>query len=276
MNLHLSDGHNKFNTKDEGEIDQRDTGNFGSFVDDDSDIVIPDEYLATHQTDKGEELLPLDDPVKYNNIIRKRNTYYTSKVSGDGIDPHLFVMESRSNNGAKNGNGDSLESNKYISSLLQRCWNQAVHRASNTILVNPAPSCHEAKAASLDNDTQLESEMIDAAATLNQNTIASILENEAKDTVCSILDILMGDDNLVKQMLDPQQQPVNWRHVLKSLKAAVTKQEEKCKTQSIDPLTPSYTQCTSPLNQSSFKLLFMRLVEQNEYGTACHPKIKGH
>ena len=60
-----------------------------SFIDDEDDIVIPEEYLASaEETDahpnqqQQTETLPINNPAKYNNIIQERNTYYTSK----GID----------------------------------------------------------------------------------------------------------------------------------------------------------------------------------------------
>ena len=121
--------------------------------------------------------LPVNDPVKYNNTVQERHSYYTTKgvdrywdeEFGDGFDPMMFVEERcRGTTAASKpdddyyyddtmkdgGKTDSLaeqQSNSepeqegkvastilaenYTASLLQRCWDRAVHAASSSIIV---------------------------------------------------------------------------------------------------------------------------------------------
>lgn len=94
--------------------------NTKGFFDEDDDIVIPNEFLAASESKSKpeaaanycyqeqlehskmlQETLPLDNPVKYNNMVRERHTFYTSRGPdrhwdeefGDGVDPMMFVEE---------------------------------------------------------------------------------------------------------------------------------------------------------------------------------------
>eukprot|EP00578_Thalassiosira_sp_NH16_P010570 CAMPEP_0181113188 /NCGR_PEP_ID=MMETSP1071-20121207/20215_1 /TAXON_ID=35127 /ORGANISM="Thalassiosira sp., Strain NH16" /LENGTH=631 /DNA_ID=CAMNT_0023197211 /DNA_START=193 /DNA_END=2088 /DNA_ORIENTATION=- len=302
------------------------------FVDDDDDIVIPDEYLATSEPkSKAEaasncsqeqqrhskmlqETLPLDNPVKYNNMIRERHTVYTSRgldrhwdeEFGDGVDPMLFVEEccKRSGNAtATAGNGigsnnddceskDGIERSRfkcgidapsfiaksYTSSLLQRCWDRAVHAASNTITVTPTAGNQRGLKPTLGANPKAEEH--DASVLQNQTVVESVLHREAMDVVDAILDTLFldGSENPLRHIMLDGSHTANqqtglgdWRHVLKCLQAAVTRQENNMKRNKSPSGFSSQVngkRCPILLNHISLKLITMRLVER--YGTKTH------
>jgi hypothetical protein len=133
----------------------------------------PDEGMEEeeedpHQFQYHEPLLPplMNDPVRYNNVVRDRHVRYTStgpdrhwdREFGDGVEPRTFVEERRRGGGAmmpttaisgedtdavgeegpRRGGCDiaALECEGYTASLLQRCWDRSVHAASSSLTVS--------------------------------------------------------------------------------------------------------------------------------------------
>lgn len=297
-----------------------DTKRFGDFFgDDDSDISIPEEFLVKDETTSqsesapsdqlrqypqvSRETLPLNNPVKYNNMVRERHSYYTSKGPdchwdeeyGDGIDPMTFVEECCRGNATETmdggntgcpekssfehegGDATSLMAKRYTSSLLQRCWDRAVHAASSTVAVSTTSAGqNEEPKATLD-DANLKTEENDAPSLVlqNQTTAQSILQSEAMNVVDSILDILLtkdGNVNNLRQFLNGPQKMgnhrVDWRHVLKCLEDAARQETNPEQKEGASGPVIQVNGKPIPLNYISLKSLSMRLIER--YGTETH------
>ena len=237
-----------------------------SFFDDDyDDLIIPEEYLASkadeYQEDKEQYLQTLnhDDPAKRNEAIRKRYTYDDkSGTDGrwnsqywDGIVPQRFVEKCCKRDRGKVegfvGTSSSMDGN-YTSSLLQRCWDRAVHAASSTV---PVPSTLEEETKL---DTKLNNtEEIDLSDMQSDEGVASILHNEAMDVVDTILDVLLANDsdNNLGQLFDNKEQHIDWKDVLGCLQAYSREQEKYVNTED----SKSYIW---------IKSLSMRLIERYE------------
>jgi len=247
---------------------------FNSFMDDEDDIIIPEEYLATepnkqHPTQQQlSETLPINNPVKYNNIIQEQNKYYNSKgidrywdeQYGDGIDPDLLVKEHcKGSEPSTDGNTfnitgsqdqDLVEAKKgYIDSLLQRCWDRAVHAASSTLTVPLSDEIEEGL------EGAVKTEETDLSPPNQKDVIDTALHQKARDVVDGILDTLfLAKDSSLRLMLeDPKlkQRRVDWRDVLNCLQAATEKQG---------------TRKEGELDQSLIKSISTRLIER--YGIA--------
>jgi len=309
------------NTSMDDDKFKNDTGSgFGSFADDDDNIVIPEEYLMTtqsksepaatsrhHQEQRHQkmlqETLPLNNPVKYNNIVRERHSYYTSdgpdrhwdQEYGDGIDPEMFVQEccrngnvtaatggvdTNNDSGSKDGSErplcehesdmSSFMAKKYTSSLLQRCWDRAVHAASSTLTVAPAANQGGLNATL---GASLKQEENDVSVLQSQTVADSILQREAMNVVDSILDVLLanGNGNNLRQKLQSTQagsERVDWRHVLNCLQTAARQEKEIQGGDSGPAIQVNEKRCPIPLNHISLKALSMRLIER--YGTETH------
>jgi len=262
---------------------EKDNTKLSSFMADEDDIDIPEEYLATEKTNEPptqqqlSETLPINNPVKYNNIIQERNTYYTSKgidrywdeQYGDGIDPDLFVEKcckgscadtSTATDGLDNNGNigditdtedeDLVEAKKrYLDSLLQRCWDRAVHAASSTLTV---PLSDET-GVGLEGAVKTEEET-DISPPNKKEVIDSALHQKTRDAVDGILDTLLAKDSSLRLMLEgiKLKHQVDWHDVLDCLRTATEKQE-KIKGEGI-------------LDQSMIKSLSIRLIER--YGIA--------
>ena len=237
---------------------------FSSFIDDDEDdIVIPQEYLAeetdTHTTQQQlSGTLPINNPAKYNNIVQERNTYYTSKgidrywdeQYGDGIDPDLFVKErckgSCTDNPTADGldnndstgnttntqHGDLVEAERYTDSLLQRCWDRAVHAASSTLSV---PLSNEMEEGGVEG--AVKTEETDDSSPPNQTVIDSALCQKARDAVDGILGTLLAKDSSLRLKLEDLKlkHQIDWRDVLDCLRTATQKQEKTREEGVLDP-----------------------------------------
>jgi len=242
------------------------------FLDDEDDIVIPEEYLASaEETDTYQqqtETLPINNPAKYNNIIQERNTYYTSKgidrywdeQYGDGIDPDLFVekcckgsepsIDGNSFNITGTQDEDSMKAKKrYMDSLLQRCWDRAVNAASSTLTV---PLSDE---AGVELEGAVKTEEEDNSSLPNRKDIDSALHQKARDAVDGILDTLLTKDSILRLKLeDPKlKHQVDWCDVLDCLKAAIEKQEKTRGEEGV-------------LDHSLMKSLSIRLIERYGIG----------
>ena len=256
--------------------------NFSSFMDDEDDIVIPEEYLAEtntqHPTQQLSGTIPtINNPAKYNNMIRERNTYYTSKgidrywdeQFGDGIDHDLFIEKCCKGSCIEDqtAGDDGLDTNdntpnitgtqdedikvggRYTASLLQRCWDRAVHAASSTLSVPLSNEMEEGGGEGAvkteENDTPLP----------NRKDIDSALHQKARDAVDGILDTLLTKDSSLHLMLDDTKlkQRIDWRDVLDCLWTAIEKQEKSKDSEEV-------------LDQSMIKSLSIRLIER--YGIA--------
>jgi len=250
---------------------------FSSFIDNEDDIVIPEEYLATEGTDahpnqqQVNDALSINNPVMYNNIIQEQNIHYTSKgidrywdeQYGDGIDPDLFVekcckdsdtdiptaddvLDNSDNigNTTSTAKGDSL----YVDSLLRRCWDRAVHAASSTLTI---PLSNEMEEGGVEGAVKTEE---DNDTPPNQKDIGTALHQKARDAVDGILDTLLTKDSSLRLMLDDHKlnpRRVDLRDVLDCLWTAFEKQGTKEE---------------EVLNQSFIKSLSIRLIER--YGIA--------
>lgn len=255
--------------------------NFSSFMDDEDDIVIPEEYLSEETfarpiQQQVHDALPINNPAKYNynNIIQERNKYYTSKgidrywdeEFGDGIDHDLFVKErckyndpTTDDDGLDNEDNtgnimdtqdeDLVEAKKrYTASLLQRCWDRAVHAASSTLTV---PLSDETEAGGLEGAVKTEED--DDISPPNQKVINTALHQKARDAVDDILDTLLAKDSSLRLMLDDPKklkQQIDWRDIMDCLREAT---EERGKTTG-----------EGVLNQSMMKSLSIRLMNGME------------
>jgi len=297
----------------ENVMNKNDTDGFCSFSHD--DIVIPDEFVVTegepestrihrHKQEQHQRFLnktmPLNDPVKYNNMVRKMHSDYTSvgrdrhwdQEFGDGIDPMLFAEECCQRGAAASGSDDDCSPDRpregqesgdekpsmskvHASSLLQRCWDRAVHAASSTFSAISASRQMTPLPANIKRED-------DGVAVQNESVASSILHHEAMNVVNSLLFFLFennGNKNTLGRMLDDisltGKNKIDWRHVLKCLKiASVEDNEAKTVDHELNypygstQIQGDERQCPMPLNHVTLKALSMRLIER--YGTESH------
>ncbi|KAL9187923.1 hypothetical protein ACHAXT_006301 [Thalassiosira profunda] len=245
------------------------------------DLSIPKEFLAAeeHAQESSHEKqhlgmprepLPLNDPVRYNNMVREQHAYYTSigpdrhwdEAFGDGIDPQTFVEECCKCTHSVEGDGASRLAEQFTSSLLQRCWDRAVHAASSTLTVDVAPS-----------ELSDGVDMNYVSPLRQQAAVNAILHREALITVDGLLDtILSKEDGVLNNQLpakkkgrkakatkSEQSNSVDWRHILKHLQAAAE-----------GDTTSNEDRSHVVMNATALKALSMRLIERN--GSGSHNK----
>ena len=248
------------------------------------------QQLRSHQS--------INNLVKYNNIVREQHNYYTSEGPdrhwdqefGDGIDPAVFVEEccrgstdaaamedgqlsinSRDSQDVSKKFGNDkvadraqFAATQYTGSLLQRCWDRAVHAAASTVTVEPCRGATEPK-----NNVKREDTM---EALPNEGVINSVLHREAMNVVESLLDIVLARDESLpaeKRFNSniAESDSVNWRHVLNRLQSAAA-QGEKGEHREGAPSGPAiHIQANAsrrpiPLNCISLKALSMRLIDR--------------
>ena len=251
--------------------------------------------MQQSQRQPQQQPLPFDDPVHCNNIIRKQNAYYVTegvdcqwdKEFGDGFDPSMFVQERcitagdcGNANGSQKENEDesgvsSSAARNYTSTLLQRCWDRAVHAVSSTITSAPMgdngnenESGSEVMAAMPPNNVHDKEEDDDSSIHQRQVLVDSVLHREAMNIVDSLLDVLLSDGSSARALLDANESDTNpcfnWQNVLKCFQEVVDIKtgmdpDTKC---SVPTVQVNTNRCPIPLNHSSLKVLSMRLLER--------------
>jgi hypothetical protein len=301
--------------------------------DDDDDIKIPSEFLVKphaatstaassiiqqqQQQQQQQEYinllqkpLPVNDPVKYNNTVRERHSYYTTKgvdrywdeEFGDGFDPMMFVEEScrggtiaaskpddddyhddangMMKGGAVKNDGlaeqqsncepeqeanveSTLLAENYTTSLLQRCWDRAVHAASSSIILPPTDITGRQQ-VKLDKTMPICEEK-DVSSGLESYEVArSALQSEATNVVDSVLDALLDNDDGClnrKVMTNENIGTIDWRHVFRSLRNVTEK----------STLSSGHDASDNEMNHVTMKALSMRLIER--YYSNASPKM---
>lgn len=228
-----------------------DTVTFGEF---DEEDLIPKEFLVqsnvsnssntakaesvpslhdTKQPYVSQEPLPQHDPVKYNNIVRKRHAHYSlegidrdwDREFGDGIDPAMFVEECCRVISSGDGTHDvkidvksSLDTRKYTSALLQRCWDRAVHAVSSTVAVDLKGQDIQRVSTKFAREERTGKEGED---------VVSMIHREAMRITDSVLDLVASDGDIAKKLNGNATRRLDWKDVLKCLRTASEPSEEQ-------------------------------------------------
>ncbi|KAL7477259.1 hypothetical protein ACHAW6_003072 [Cyclotella cf. meneghiniana] len=231
------------------------------FNESDDDDLIPKEYQLPHDTcdlDKNDDsgsfahteehsrcqkhpamISSARIPLARNNIdcYSKPDRYWDQEF-GDGCDPIPF-MDQCSNYKDEDWEyndetpiNTSLTDGQYTATLLQRCWERAVHAVSSTVTVHLSEklSDHSSSDELLKinrGDAHLKEQfahIATASATVNQSkaTVTSFLHREALNVVGSVMDLLLSEKKgLFRDMIEDEgcgsHESVQWYDVFQLL-----------------------------------------------------------
>ena len=190
--------------------------------------------------------------------------YYDDTMKEGGKNDSLAEQQSNSEPEQKADVVSTILAENYTASLLQRCWDRAVHAASSSIIV-PQTDIAGRQQVKLDKTMPVicEEEEEDVSSGLESYEVArSALHSEATNVVDNVLDALLDNGNGClnrKVMTDGGNiiGTIDWRHVLRSLRNVTG----EC------TLSSGHNESDNGMNHVTMKALSMRLLERY-YGNA--------